>query len=416
MEHLPAGLSGLMLQFIVILVVARIVGWLAIQVGQPRVVGEMIAGILLGPTLFGAIAPDLQQQLFTADARPLLQIGAQVGIGLYMFLVGLEFDTSMFKSKLRSAAAVSASGIIAPFIAAVLLASWLHGLGGLFAERITLTQATLFLGAAISITAFPMLARVIHEQGLANTKLGTLVLAAGAIDDVAAWSLMALLLASFGGDDMLFVKAVVGAALFASIMLTLVKRKAELLERWYQKDTRLTPRLLMVVAVMWVGSVMFTEWIGLHAVFGGFLLGVTMPRGQLAQRLTERLQPLVLFALVPLFFTISGLKTDLSLLGQGVLLYVSLVVIIASIAAKALACYLAARVCGENHAMSLSVGVLMNARGMMELILLNIALQNGVITPALFSVLVLMTIVTTMMATPVFNALQRIKGFRAKLN
>lgn len=416
LEHLPTGLSGLMLQFMVILAVARMVGWLATKVGQPRVVGEMIAGILLGPTLFGYFAPQLQQQLFTSEGRPFLQVGAQVGIGLYMFLVGLEFNTSMFKTKLRSAAAVSLSGIAAPFIVAILLAQWLFNIGGLFSPQVTLTQATLFLGAAISITAFPMLARVIQEQGLANSKLGTLVLAAGAIDDVAAWSLLALLLASFGGDDSLFIKAIIGAVLFAWFMLGVFKKRALFIEKWFQQDQRLTPRLLLLVLSLWVGSVMFTEWIGLHAVFGGFLLGVAMPRGDFATRLIERLQPVVLFSLVPLFFTISGLKTDLSLLSEGVLFTVSIVVVIASISAKALACYIAARASGENQQMSLSVGVLMNARGMMELILLNIALQNGIITAELFSVLVLMTIVTTMMATPLFNALQRLKGFRDALN
>ncbi len=405
-----------MLQFIVILTVARMVGWVAIQIGQPRVVGEMIAGIVLGPTLFGYFAPQLQQQLFTPEGRPFLQVGAQIGIGLYMFLVGLEFNTSMFKTKLRSAAAVSLSGIVAPFIVAILLAEWLFNIGGLFSAQVTLTQATLFFGAAISITAFPMLARVIQEQGLANSKLGTLVLAAGAIDDVAAWSLLALLLASFGGDDLLVVKAIVGAILFAWFMLRIFKKQSTFLEKWFLQDQRLTPRILLLVLIFWVSSVMFTEWIGLHAVFGGFLLGVAMPRGQLATRLIERLQPVVLFCLVPLFFTISGLKTDLSLLGDGILFQVTVIVVIASILAKAVACYIAARVSGENNQMSLSVGVLMNARGMMELILLNIALQNGIITSGLFSVLVLMTIVTTMMATPLFNALQRLKGFRDALN
>lgn len=416
MEHLPTGLGGLMLQFIVILTVARMVGWLAIQIGQPRVVGEMIAGILLGPTLFGYFSPQLQQQLFSPEGRPFLQVGAQIGIGLYMFLVGLEFNTSMFKTKLRSATAVSLSGIAAPFIVAILLAEWIFNIGGLFSPQVTLTQATLFLGAAISITAFPMLARVLQEQGLANSKLGTLVLAAGAIDDVAAWSLLALLLASFGGDDMLFFKAIFGAILFAWFMLRVFKKRSKFLERWFLQDQRLTPRILLLVLIFWVLSVMFTEWIGLHAVFGGFLLGVAMPRGQLATRLIERMQPIVLFCLVPLFFTISGLKTDLSLLGEGILFQVSVIVVIASILAKAVACYIAARVSGENNQMSMSVGVLMNARGMMELILLNIALQNGIITSGLFSVLVLMTIVTTMMATPLFNALQRLKGFRDALN
>lgn len=415
MEQLPAGVSLFFIQLLVILAVARLVGALALKLGQPRVVGEMIAGILLGPTLFGALAPQLQAQLFAADYRPVLNLGAQIGIGLYMFLVGLEFDTSMFKAKARSAVAISISGILMPFVMACLLATWLVGQGGLFADNISWSQAMLFLGASIGITAFPMLARVIQEQGLANSKLGTLVLAAGAIDDVAAWCLMALLLASFSGDDSLFIRAVIGAVIFAALMLTLVRKHATKLEHWYQRETRLTPRLLLVILLLWVFAITTTEWIGLHAVFGGFVLGVVMPRGLLAEHLVKRLQPVVLVALVPLFFTVSGLKTDLSLLAEGTLWQVALAVIAASIFAKAVACYLAARLCGENHPMALSVGILMNARGMMELILLNIALQNGVIKADLFSVLVLMTIVTTMMATPLFNFLQRRPSFRGRL-
>jgi Kef-type K+ transport system membrane component KefB len=415
-EHMPTGISVFFIQLLVILAVARLVGMLAIRIGQPRVVGEMIAGILLGPTLFGAVAPELQQQLFAPELRPYLSLGAQIGIGLYMFLVGLEFDTSMFKARARSAVAISVSGILVPFVTACLLASWLIGYGNLFADNISWLQAMLFLGASISITAFPMLARVIQEQGLANSKLGTLVLAAAAIDDVAAWCLMALLLASFSGDDSLFVRAVIGSVLFAALMLTLVRRYSARLETWYQRETRLTPSLLLVILLLWVASVTTTEWIGLHAVFGGFLLGVVMPRGLLAEHLIKRLQPVVLIALVPLFFTVSGLKTDLSLLAEGTLWQVAVVVTLASIFAKAVACYLAARLCGENNPMAMSVGVLMNARGMMELILLNIALQNGVIKADLFSVLVLMTIVTTMMATPLFNYLQRRPAFRSQLS
>ena len=414
-EQLPAGVSVFFIQLLVILAVARGVGALALKIGQPRVVGEMIAGILLGPTLFGALAPQLQQQLFAPEYRPYLNLGAQVGIGLYMFLVGLDFDTGMFKSRARSAIAISVSGILVPFVMACLLATWLISHGGLFADNISWVQAMLFLGAAIGITAFPMLARVIQEQGLGNSKIGTLVLAAGAMDDVAAWCLMALLLASFNGDDSLFIKAVLGAVIFAGLMLTLVRKHAARLEDWYLRETRLTPRLLLVILLLWVVSVSTTEWIGLHAVFGGFVLGVVMPRGLLAGHLIKRLQPVVLIALVPLFFTVSGLKTDLSLLAEGTLWQVALAVIAASIFAKAVACYIAARLCGENHPMALAVGILMNARGMMELILLNIALQNGVIKADLFSVLVLMTIVTTMMATPLFNYLQRRPSYRQQI-
>ena len=157
MEHMPTGISVFFIQLLVILAVARLVGMLAIRIGQPRVVGEMIAGILLGPTLFGAVAPELQQQLFAPELRPYLSLGAQIGIGLYMFLVGLEFDTSMFKARARSAVAISVSGILVPFVMACLLASWLIEYGGLFAEHISWLQAMLFLGASISITAFPML-------------------------------------------------------------------------------------------------------------------------------------------------------------------------------------------------------------------------------------------------------------------
>jgi Kef-type K+ transport system membrane component KefB len=200
---------------------------------------------------------------------------------------------------------------------------------------------------------------------------------------------------------------VTGAVLFSALMLTVVRRYAARLESWYQREQRLTPSLLTVIMLLWVASVSTTEWIGLHAVFGGFLLGAVMPKGLLAQHLDCRLKPLVLMGLVPLFFTVSGLKTDLSVLAEGTLWQVTLAVVAASIFAKAVACYLAARLCGESHPLSLAVGILMNARGMMELILLNIALENGVITADLFSVLVVMTVVTTMMATPLFNLLQR---------
>jgi Kef-type K+ transport system membrane component KefB len=416
LEDVHINVSLFFAQLLLILLVARAVGWLATKVGQPRVVGEMIAGILLGPTLFGHFAPELQQQIFAAEYRPFLSLGAQIGIGLYMFIVGMEFDNSMFKHRARSALTISASGILVPFVMACLLAGWLLEYGGLFAPDMSWGEATLFLGAAISITAFPMLARVIQEQGLSNSKLGTLVLAAGAIDDVAAWCLMALLLASFGGDDTLFLKAVIGSILFSALMLTLVKKHAVKLELRYLQAGRLTPGLTLTILCLWVVSVSTTDMIGLHAVFGGFLLGVAMPRGQLANHIIKRLQPIVLIGLVPLFFAVSGLKTDLSVLSEGTLWQVAIAVIAASIFAKAVACYLAARICGENHPMSLAIGILMNARGMMELILLNIALENGVIQPDLFSVLVLMTIITTMMATPLFNWLQRQHRFRAHIH
>ena len=211
-----------LLQLAVILVAAQIFGYLARFIGQPKVVGEMIAGVVLGPSLFGLFWPEIQQQIFPADTMPVLYFGAQVGVGLYMFLVGLEFNTSLFKQQARSAIAVSLAGMLVPFTVAALLCLWLLDMPGLFAADISYGNAALFLGAAIAITAFPMLARIIYERGLSGTSLGALALAAGAIDDAAAWTVMAVVLASFGGGALLAVKAFIGGVAYATLMFTKV--------------------------------------------------------------------------------------------------------------------------------------------------------------------------------------------------
>ena len=204
----PAQLSVVFfLQVAAILVTCRVIGALTQRwLSQPQVVGEMIAGVVLGPSLFGALAPQLQAALFPADSKPLLYVIAQFGVGLYMFLVGLGFDRSEFKANARGAALVSAAGMAAPFAGAALLVPWMLGLGGLFAAQVTRLEASLFLGAAIAITAFPMLARIIHERGLSQSSLGTLSLSAGAIGDAGAWAVIALVLASFGGEARLAVE------------------------------------------------------------------------------------------------------------------------------------------------------------------------------------------------------------------
>ena len=207
-------------QLVIILVAAQVFGYLAKYIGQPRVVGEMIAGVVLGPSLFGLFFPELQKSIFIADTMPILYIGAQIGVGLYMFLVGLEFNTQLFKQQARSAIGVSLAGMLVPFVVGALLCLWLLDIPGLFASTISYTNAALFMGAAIAITAFPMLARIIYERKLAGTALGTLALAAGAIDDAAAWIVLAVVLASFGGGAMLAIKAVIGGSLYATFMLT----------------------------------------------------------------------------------------------------------------------------------------------------------------------------------------------------
>lgn len=347
----PATFTAvLVLQFAVILTAAHAAGWLFRRfLGQPRVVGEMTAGILLGPSLFGLLAPDLQGALFPAGTRGALHLVAQAGVGLYMFLVGLGFDRGHLRRQAAGAGAVAAAGMMVPFLAAAALAPWLLARPGLFADHLDLAQATLFLGASLAITAFPVLARILDERGLTDTPLGALSLSAGALGDVGAWILLALVLATVGGG----------------------------------------------------GGV---PDLGLYAVFGGFAAGLVVPRGPVARRLKAGLEPIVAAALVPVFFAVSGLNTRLDLATDPGLAAVAAVVLLAAVGSKVGGGWLAARLTGHDNPTALAVGVLINTRGLMELVVLNIGLQAGLIQPALFSILVLMALVTTFMAAPLFRA------------
>lgn len=390
-------------QLALIIVAAQIFGYLAKFVGQPKVVGEMIAGVVLGPSLFGLFWPELQKSIFVAETMPILYFGAQLGVGLYMFLVGLEFNTPLFRKNARSAIGVSLAGMLVPFGIGALLCLWLLETPGLFAANISFANAALFMGAAIAITAFPMLARIIYERGLAGTALGTLALAAGAIDDAAAWVVLAVVLASFGGGTILAIKAVVGGVLYASLMLTKVRGWLQPLADKVETTGVLTAAQLLLVFVLFSISAYAMEWVGLHAVFGGFLLGIAMPRGKLTELVTARLQKVTVFVLLPMFFTYSGLKTQLNVLASFEVLFIALVILAASIFAKGVACWAAARIGGADNRTAMAVGALMNARGLMELIIINIALKFGVIEQGLFSIMVLMAIVTTLMASPLFH-------------
>ena len=399
----PAELSVIFFgQLCLIVTAARGVGWLCRRfLGQPQVVGEMIAGVVLGPSLFGLLLPDVQAAVFPPEARGILFVGAQLGVGLYMFLVGLGFDRAHFRSNARSAGAVSLSGMAVPFLLAVLLAPWMMGIG-LFAPDLGIFQATLFLGACIAITAFPMLARIIHERGLSRSPLGSLSLSAGAIDDAAAWIVLAIVLATFSGDSGVAVKAIAGAFGFAALVLgpgrRLLRPLGERAER-----AGVDQGLLAIVLMAFLGSAFLMDGAGMHAVFGGFLLGIAMPRGRLAAELKQKLEPITVVLLLPIFFTFSGLNTKLDLLADPALLGVAAVLLAASILAKFGACWAAARLTGQDNDTALGIGALMNARGLMELIILNIGLQKGIIGPEFFSIMVLMAVVTTLMASPLFE-------------
>jgi Kef-type K+ transport system membrane component KefB len=392
------------LQMLVILATCRGVGWLGKKfLNQPQVVGEMIAGVLLGPTLFGLLAPDLQKALFPKESISVLYVCAQVGVGLYMFIVGLGFRKDHFKANVGAAAAVSISGMAAPFIVAIVITPWLMTIPGLFSDKATQFNATLFMGAAIAITAFPMLARIIHERGLTNSKLGTLTLSAGAIDDAGAWCVLAIVLASFGAGASLAITTIVGGIIFASVVLLLGPRLFAPLGRIVEREGRITPNVLGITLMAFMLSAFIADGIGLHAVFGGFLLGTVMPRGKFVEELRKQIEPFAVVILLPTFFTFSGLNTSLTMINNTELVLIALAILAGSILAKGGACYAAARLCGQDNRTALGIGALMNARGLMELIIINIGLQKGVIGTGLFSMLVLMAIVTTLMASPLFE-------------
>jgi Kef-type K+ transport system membrane component KefB len=401
------------LQMFVIVAACRLIGWLLKRLfDQPQVIGEMIAGIVLGPSLLGFFAPQAQHFLFPSDSTPILYVGAQLGVGLYMFMVGLGFRIDHFRLNARSAAAVSLSGMLAPFLVAVVLTPWMLALK-LFGPGVSATQATLFLGAAISVTAFPVLARIVQERGLGRTPLGSLSLSAGAIDDVGAWTVLAIVLASFGGGPALAIKAIVGGGLFAFLMMTFGPRLLAPLANWANRKGQVTPSLLAIVVALFMLSAWAMDAVGLHSVFGGFLLGVAMPRGLLSQEIKRQLEPLTVALLVPIFFTFSGLNTQLAMVDSLDLALVAAIILLGSILAKGVACWAAARLSGQDNRTALAVGALMNARGLMELIIINIGLQKGIIGPALFAMLVVMAIVTTLMASPLFEA---VYGRKARAN
>lgn len=401
----PAELSVYFFaQLAIIIAVARAVGWAARRwLGQPQVVGEMIAGVVLGPSLFGLLFPEIQQALFPKDSRALLYVLAQLGVGLYMFLVGLQFRGDEFRANVKSAASVSIAGMAAPFLIAVLIAPLLLSTGGLFTPGVSQFQATLFMGAAIAITAFPMLARIIHERGLSETPLGTLSLSAGAIDDAAAWTVLAIVLATLGAGPMVAVKAIAGGGVLALFILFAGPKLLAPLGRIAEREGKVSQSLLGVTLILFALAALGMDWAGIHAVFGGFLLGTVMPRGVFTRELRRVLEPVTVVMLLPIFFTFSGLNTQMSLLADPSLFLIAGGILVASITAKGVACWGAARLTGQDNPTAMAIGALMNARGLMELIIINIGLQRGIITPALFSILVLMAIVTTLMASPLFE-------------
>ncbi len=413
------------LQLAVILGAIRLVGFFARWVGQPQVVGEMITGVLLGPSLLGVVAPELAGALFprqqvtdgVAVQHPLMVViycVAQIGLVLYMFVVGMEFRSDIVLAKLRAAASISLAGILAPFALGAAIAWLTHDGGLLFQANVSLAESVLFMGAAMSITAFPMLARIIVERGIAGTTVGTLSLAAGSIDDALAWCILAIVLASFQDDPALAVWAIVGGLAYAVLCTTLLRRCVQPLAGTVSPGSGVPPTVLGLVLVLLMLGAWFTDFVGIYAVFGAFILGLAMPRGVFVDELRRTIEPLTVGLLLPMFFVYSGLNTQMTLVNTPTLWLIALGVLLAACAGKAGACWAAARLHGESNRDAAAIGALMNARGLMELIILNIGLEHGVITPTLFSIMVIMAIVTTLMATPLFQLAMRGDGAAAR--
>jgi len=400
------------LQLAVILLFCRVVGAVAAKFGQPQVVAEMIAGVLLGPSFFGLIWPEAQTALFAwdktqtlRDTQSYLFPASQLGLALYMFVVGMEFRVDIIRRNLKSSIAVSAAGMIAPFLLGAGLGWVFFHHTELFPKKTSLVEAMLFLGASMCITAFPMLARIIHFKKLNGTTMGTVAIGAGALDDATAWCLLAVVLASFDDNWSRALWNITAGAAYVCVALGVVRPLAKRFERHFTENDSLSEAGLVVgLALMSLGA-WVTDKVGLHAVFGAFIMGAAMPRGIVTRELIARIQPLTVALLLPLFFTYSGLNTKIGLLNTGFLWLMCGAVLVAAILGKGVACWLAARATGISNREALGIGVLMNARGLMELIIINVGLQRGIISEGLFATLVIMAVVTTLMASPIFDRL-----------
>lgn len=395
---------ALMAALAVILTATAICGRLAFWVGQPRVVGEMVAGILLGPTVFAAIAPETQATIFAPDVKSVLYVLSTIGLTYYMFLAGAAIDHSFLRVQhVRRSAFIAVAGIIPPFALGAFTGWAYHkSFAGPTADRVAFA---IFLGGALSITAFPMLARILQERGVSSTSIGSLTLLAGAVDDVVAWLLLAVVTAmatasGMGGAALMML----GAALFAVVMLTIGKKAFAVLGRRVEQRGSLTNGEMTVVLVAVIIAGWTTDMIGIHSVFGGFICGLAIPHSPvLRQELRTRLMDVNMLLLLPIFFAFSGLNTEIGGLTDWPMLLAFLVIMVASVVGKYGACTLAARLLGNTWREASAVGGLMNARGMMILIFINIGLAHQMITKELFSILVLVGVATTAAAVPIFR-------------
>ncbi|HLO83555.1 MAG TPA: cation:proton antiporter [Nostocaceae cyanobacterium] len=393
-----------LVEVLIVIGLSRLVGLAFKSIKQPLVIGEIVAGIMLGPSLFGFLAPDLAATLFPAETLPFLNVLSQVGLIFFMFLIGLELNPKYLSGQLEIAILTSHVSILAPFSLGTILALLLYPL--VSNASVSFTAFALFLGAAMSITAFPVLARIITENNLQGTRLGTLALTCAAVDDVTAWCLlaMAIAVARHGSIDKYAILTIIESLLYIGFMFTVGRWFLKRLATHYRRAGRLSQFLLALIYIGVVGSALITELIGIHLIFGAFLLGAAMPKhADLVRELAVKTEDFVLIFLLPVFFASSGLRTQIGLLNRPELWLLCALVLGVAIAGKYIGTYVAARVSGINRREASALGWLMNTRGLTELIVLNIGLDLGVVSPLLFTMLVIMALVTTFMTSPLLE-------------
>jgi len=406
-QNLDHPLGLMFLQIAVIILMARLFGFIFSFIGQPSVIGEMTAGIVLGPSVVGIWWPQLSNFLFAPASLGWMETLSNLGLVLYVFIVGLELDPSLLKNKAHTALIVSHASIVVPFFLGVTLAYFLYTE---FAPKgVTFLSFSLFMGIAMSLTAFPVLARIIQEHKLTQSTLGTLALTCAAVDDVTAWCMLGAVVSIIRAESiMTFLVTVIMSILYILFMFYLVRPVLRFLGERFAIQENMSKGFIATMFVVLFLSAFATETIGIHALFGAFLAGMMMPiQFDFRKSLISRIEDVSLVILLPLFFAINGLKTEIGLLNESYLWFICFLIILVAVAGKFGGSAAAARYTGQSWANSLALGALMNTRGLVELVVLSIGYELGILTPTVFTMMVLMALVTTFMTRPMLWAIER---------
>jgi Kef-type K+ transport system membrane component KefB len=402
-HNLEHPLAILLLQIITIIIVSRFFGWIFRKIGQPSVIGEIIAGIFLGPSLVGMYFPEFSVMLFPADSLGNLQFLSQIGLILFMFVVGMELDLKVLKNRANEAIVISHASIVIPFTLGIGLAYFIYYR---FAPAgVPFLSFALFMGIAMSITAFPVLARIVQERGIHKTKLGAIVITCAAADDITAWCILAAVIAIVKAGTFASSMYIISLSiLYVLLMLFVVKPFLKKIGDLYATRENLSKPVVAIFIVTLIISSYMTEIIGIHALFGAFMTGAIMPDiTKIRKIIIEKVEDVSLILLLPLFFVFTGLRTEIGLINGTYLWQITGLIILVAVVGKFFGSALAARFVGQNWRDSLTIGALMNTRGLMELIVLNIGLDLKVITPEVFTMMVIMALVTTFMTGPVID-------------